>query len=195
MTEAAGLAERAAEVAAHGGDAVGEAVQRMDAIHQQSRRIAEIIGVIDGIAFQTNILSLNAAVEAARAGEQGRGFAVVASEVRALAQRSSGAARDIRSLINDSVEQIDAGSGVVRQAGQTMRDIVEAAGRVSTMMSGITRATTTQAHSLQGIQSAVVAMDNATQQNAALVEEATAATQSLKVQVGGLVNSIAAFRT
>jgi methyl-accepting chemotaxis protein len=192
--EASTLAGTAARIAEDGGTAVRQAVERMAAIHQQSRKIAEITGVIDGIAFQTNILALNAAVEAARAGEQGRGFAVVASEVRALAQRSAQAARDIKDLISASVQQIDEGSGIVQQAGNTMQRIVESVRSVSSMMEQISGAASAQSQELLSVQGAVGAMDQSTQQNAALVEEASAATMSLKQQVDGLVRAISVFR-
>jgi methyl-accepting chemotaxis protein len=188
------LARQAADVAVQGGAAVSEVVNAMDAISAQGRKIAEIIGTIDSIAFQTNILALNAAVEAARAGEQGRGFAVVASEVRTLAQRSGDAAKEIRTLIGATVEQVDAGTGKVEVAGQTMSRVVESIQKVSQMVGDITRAATEQAEGIAQVNSAVAEMDKSTQQNAAMVEEATAATESLRSQAGHLVESLSRFR-
>ncbi len=192
--EANRLAQDAANVAREGGVAVGEVVHTMDEIKAQARKIAEIIGTIDGIAFQTNILALNAAVEAARAGEQGRGFAVVASEVRLLAQRSSEAAKEIRGLIQSSVERIDGGVSKVQQAGQAMNRIVEAIGRVSQMVDDVTRAAGEQANGISQVHEAVSEMDRNTQQNAAMVEEAAAAAATLRQQAEGLVASLARFR-
>ncbi len=189
-----GLARQAADVAVEGGGVVSEVVEAMTAISTQSRKIGEIIGTIDSIAFQTNILALNAAVEAARAGEQGRGFAVVASEVRTLAQRSGEAAKEIRSLIGASVEQVDAGTGKVEAAGQTMGRVVESIQKVSRMVGDITRAASEQAEGIAQVNSAVAEMDKSTQQNAAMVEEATAATESLRGQAAHLVQSLARFR-
>ncbi|HJV95591.1 MAG TPA: methyl-accepting chemotaxis protein, partial [Albitalea sp.] len=194
-TEANRLASEASRVAQQGGEAVADVVQTMDAITVQAKRISEIIGTIDGIAFQTNILALNAAVEAARAGEQGRGFAVVAGEVRVLAQRSASAAKEIRELIGTSVEQVEAGAAKVHTAGETMRRIVASIEQVSTMVAEISRATAEQASGIQGVNSAVSDMDRNTQQNAALVEQAAAATESLKMQAAGLVQAVSVFRT
>ncbi len=188
------LAGDAARVAQQGGSDVGEVIRTMDGISAQARRISDIIGTIDGIAFQTNILALNAAVEAARAGEQGRGFAVVASEVRLLAQRSGEAAKEIRELITASLQNVEAGTGKVHAAGQTMERIVSAIGQVSTMVAEISRATADQAREIQGVNSAVADMDRSTQQNAALVEQSAAAAESLRVQSEGLVRTISAFR-
>ncbi|HEY9107775.1 MAG TPA: methyl-accepting chemotaxis protein, partial [Roseateles sp.] len=169
--EANQLASGASGVAARGGSAVGDVVRTMQGIQQSSTRIADIIGVIDGIAFQTNILALNAAVEAARAGEQGRGFAVVASEVRTLAQRSAQAAREIKTLISSSVEQVETGSRQVAQAGETIQDVVQAVGRVTQIIGEISAGVQNQTHSLGEVNTAVGQLDAMTQQNAALVEE------------------------
>jgi methyl-accepting chemotaxis protein len=188
------LAQGASAVAAQGGSVVAEVVQTMKGINDSSRRIAEIIGVIDGIAFQTNILALNAAVEAARAGEQGRGFAVVAGEVRSLAQRSSEAAREIRELITASVEQVEQGSTLVDRAGTTMQEIVTSIRRVTDIMAEISAASAEQSSGVSQVGDAVSQMDQATQQNAALVEESAAAAASLKQQAQGLVQTMAAFR-
>ena len=171
-----------ADVAAKGGQVVGQVVDTMASIKDSSRKIADIIGVIDGIAFQTNILALNAAVEAARAGEQGRGFAVVASEVRNLAQRSAGAAKEIKSLIEDSVGKVDAGGKLVDEAGKTMDEIVTSVKRVTDIMSEIAAASQEQSAGIEQVNQAVTQMDEATQQNAALVEEAAAAAESLQDQ-------------
>ncbi|MDO9195541.1 methyl-accepting chemotaxis protein [Rhodoferax sp.] len=187
------LASEASHVAQQGGSDVAEVVKTMDAISVQARRISEIIGTIDGIAFQTNILALNAAVEAARAGEQGRGFAVVASEVRSLAGRSAEAAKEIRGLIGASVEQVEAGTGKVHAAGETMRRIVASIEQVSTMVAEISRATAEQADAIHGVNEAVTDMDRNTQQNAALVEESAAAAESLRVQAAGLVQAVSVF--
>jgi methyl-accepting chemotaxis protein len=181
-------------VAQQGGNDVAEVVKTMEAINVQAKRIGDIIGTIDGIAFQTNILALNAAVEAARAGEQGRGFAVVASEVRSLAQRSSEAAKEIRGLIGASVEQVESGSVKVQAAGQTMHRIVTSIEQVSTMVAEISRATAEQASGIQGVNHAVSDMDKNTQQNSALVEQSAAAAESLRVQAEGLVRAISVFR-
>jgi methyl-accepting chemotaxis protein len=193
--DANGLAREASAVAAQGGEVVAEVVRRMDAINTQAKKIGEIIGVIDAIAFQTNILALNAAVEAARAGEQGRGFAVVAQEVRALAGRSGDAAKEIRTLISSSVEQIDAGVVKVQEAGSTMGRIVGAIQQVAQMVDGISRSAMDQAHGIAQVNEAVTEMDRTTQQNAAMVEEATAATEALRNQAESLVQSLSRFRT
>jgi methyl-accepting chemotaxis protein len=176
------LAQTAASVATQGGSVVDEVVCTMQGISDSSRKIGDIIGVIDGIAFQTNILALNAAVEAARAGEQGRGFAVVAGEVRTLAQRSAEAAKEIKALINRNVEQVEQGTTLVDQAGKTMTDIVGAIRRVSDIVSEIAQATMEQSSGIQQVGDAVGQMDTVTQQNAALVEQSAAAAESLKTQ-------------
>jgi methyl-accepting chemotaxis protein len=166
------LASTASEIAAKGGEVVSQVVHTMDGINQSANKIVDIISVIDGIAFQTNILALNAAVEAARAGEQGRGFAVVASEVRSLAQRSASAAKEIKELISDSVEKVNTGSALVDQAGTTMNEVVESVKRVTDIMSEITAASQEQSQGFGQVNQAITQMDEATQQNAALVEEA-----------------------
>ena len=188
------LAMAASGVAARGGGVVGEVVQTMEAINDASNRIVEIISVIDGIAFQTNILALNAAVEAARAGEQGRGFAVVASEVRSLAQRSASAAKEIKQLIDDSVSKVGAGTTLVRQAGSTMSEVVESVKRVTDVVSEISAASTEQSVGIDEINRAVSQMDEVTQQNAALVEQAAAAAQSMQEQAAGLANTVSVFK-
>jgi methyl-accepting chemotaxis protein len=188
------LAVAAGESAERGGTVVGQVVQTMSEIHASSRRIADIIGVIDGIAFQTNILALNAAVEAARAGEQGRGFAVVAGEVRTLAQRSAQAAREIKSLIGSSVEQVAAGAGQVQQAGAAMQEIVDNVVRVRAIIGEITTASTEQADGVQQINSAVTQLDQMTQQNAALVEQSAAAASSMSEQAVQLSGVVQKFR-
>jgi methyl-accepting chemotaxis protein len=188
------LAGTAADVARRGGDVVSQVVTTMSEIHAGSNRISEITGVIDGIAFQTNILALNAAVEAARAGEQGRGFAVVAAEVRSLAGRSADAAREIKALIGASVEKVGTGTQLVRDAGATMDEIVQSVARVTDALGGVTAASEGQAGSIQEINQAVGQLDNITQQNAALVEEAAAAAQSLKEQAAGLTRMVTSFR-
>jgi methyl-accepting chemotaxis protein len=187
------LAMQASSVAVKGGEVVDQVVQTMAGINESSRKIADIIGVIDGIAFQTNILALNAAVEAARAGEQGRGFAVVASEVRALAGRSAEAAREIKSLIGTSVERVGQGTLLVDKAGATMAEIVEAIGRVTDIMGAISAASAQQAQGVAQVGHAVTQMDQATQQNSALVEEMAAAASSLKAQAHDLVEVVAVF--
>ncbi|MFN3298145.1 methyl-accepting chemotaxis protein [Caldimonas sp.] len=192
--QAAQLAGVASDVAAKGGQVVGEVVHTMGEINASSKKIADIIGVIDGIAFQTNILALNAAVEAARAGEQGRGFAVVAGEVRNLAQRSAQAAKEIKSLIQASVERVEAGSGLVDQAGQTMNDIVAQVKRVTDLIQEISAATTEQTSGLNQINDAVGQLDQVTQQNAALVEQAAAAADSLAQQARRLVEAVSQFK-
>ncbi|SFN17844.1 methyl-accepting chemotaxis protein [Variovorax sp. OV329] len=188
------LAVSASEVAVKGGTVVGQVVDTMASIDASSKKIVDIIGVIDGIAFQTNILALNAAVEAARAGEQGRGFAVVASEVRNLAQRSAAAAKEIKGLINDSVGKVRAGSQLVGEAGQTMQEIVGSVKRVTDIMGEITAASHEQTQGIEQINQAISQMDQVTQQNAALVEEAAAAAASLQEQAGGLVHAVSVFR-
>ncbi|MFO1413609.1 MAG: Cache 3/Cache 2 fusion domain-containing protein [Burkholderiales bacterium] len=187
------LAAGASDVAVRGGEVVGQVVATMESITESSKKIADIIGVIDGIAFQTNILALNAAVEAARAGEQGRGFAVVASEVRNLAQRSAAAAKEIKTLIGDSVGKVETGSKLVDAAGKTMEEIVQAVKRVTDIMSEITAASLEQSSGIEQVNQAIAQMDQVTQQNAALVEEAAAAAESMKGQVAGLEQSVSAF--
>ena len=187
------LAAGASTVAAEGGRVVAEVVATMDAITASSRQIADIIGVIDGIAFQTNILALNAAVEAARAGEQGRGFAVVAAEVRSLAQRSAQAAREIKRLIGQSVEKVDGGARLVAEAGQTMADIVAQVRRVSDLVGEITAASVEQSKGIEQVGDAVAQLDQVTQQNAALVEESAAAAESMKQQAAKLAETVAVF--
>jgi len=188
------LAVSAVDVARQGGAVVTEVVTTMGHIHASAGKISDIIGVIDGIAFQTNILALNAAVEAARAGEQGRGFAVVASEVRNLAQRSAGAAREIKTLINDSVEQVNAGNQLVAKAGTTMTEVMASIQRVTDIMSEITAASREQEVGIEQINQAVNEMDAVTQQNAALVEEAAAATAALEGQASRLTQVVSVFK-
>ncbi|WP_305878727.1 methyl-accepting chemotaxis protein [Aquabacterium sp. CECT 9606] len=188
------LAQGASEIAAQGGEVVGQVVTTMQGISDSSRKIGDIIGVIDGIAFQTNILALNAAVEAARAGEQGRGFAVVASEVRTLAQRSAEAAKEIKTLIGRSVEQVEQGTVLVDQAGKTMGEIVGSIRRVSDIVAEISSASQEQSDGITQVGNAVGQMDQVTQQNAALVEESAAAAESLKGQAQQLVQSVAVFK-
>ncbi len=188
------LAQSASQIAGHSGVAVGQVVQTMQGIQAASRRIHDIIGTIDGIAFQTNILALNAAVEAARAGEQGRGFAVVAGEVRNLAQRSAEAAREIKQLINASVEQVEQGSAQVNQAGATMDELVASIQQVSAIVGDISTASAEQNNTMAQINQAVVQMDTVTQQNAALVEEMAAAASALRQQSGELVTAVGVFR-
>jgi methyl-accepting chemotaxis protein len=188
------LAVSASEVAVKGGSVVTQVVDTMGSINASSKKIVDIIGVIDGIAFQTNILALNAAVEAARAGEQGRGFAVVASEVRSLAQRSASAAKEIKTLIGDSVDKVDVGAKLVDQAGATMQEIVDSVRRVTDIMSEITAASQEQMSGIEQVNEAVTQMDSSTQQNAALVEEAAAAAQSLRDQAGKLSQVVSVFK-
>ena len=188
------LALQASSVAVQGGEVVGQVVQTMKGINDSSRKISDIISVIDGIAFQTNILALNAAVEAARAGEQGRGFAVVASEVRSLAGRSADAAKEIKSLINDSVERVEQGTALVDKAGATMTEVVGAIRRVTDIMGEISAASSEQASGVAQVGEAVTQMDQATQQNAALVEEMAAAASSLRTQAQDLVGNVAVFK-
>ena len=193
-SQARGLAEGAAEVARRGGQEVAEVVSTMDEINDSSRRIGDIVGLIDSIAFQTNILALNAAVEAARAGEQGRGFAVVASEVRALAQRSAGAAREIKSLITASVERTEAGARLVQHAGHTMQEIVDNVQKVSDMIGEVATGAADQSARIGRINGAVSQLDHMTQQNAALVEQSAAAADSLRQQLQLLTGAVAQFR-
>ena len=188
------LADKAEAVAVEGGFLVSQMVGTMDEIHRSSSKIADIIGVIDGIAFQTNILALNAAVEAARAGEQGRGFAVVASEVRNLAQRSAGAAKEIKSLISDSVSKVDSGSKLANTVGQTMEQVVESIKQVAKIMADIAEASREQSTGIEQVGNAVSQMDEVTQQNAALVEQAAAAAESLQEQASSLVRSVGSFQ-
>jgi len=188
------LAATASEVAVQGGSVVGQVVQTMGEINDASRKIVDIISVIDGIAFQTNILALNAAVEAARAGEQGRGFAVVASEVRTLAQRSASAAKEIKALIDDSVTRVDNGSRLVEQAGSTMSEVVASVKRVTDVVGEISAASSEQSAGIEQINRAIAQMDEVTQQNAALVEEAAAAAQSLQEQSHRLSETVSIFR-
>jgi methyl-accepting chemotaxis protein len=166
----------------------------MEGIQASSKKIADIIGTIDGIAFQTNILALNAAVEAARAGEQGRGFAVVASEVRNLAHRSAAAAKEVKALIEDSVGKVDAGTVLVGEAGQTMKDVVEGIARVTQIMGDISTLTRTQSDDIQAVDQAIVHLDEMTLQNAALVEEAAAAAQSMQMQADQLADVVRVFQ-
>ena len=188
------LAQGAASVASQGGEVVGKVVTTMTDIEQSSKKIAEIISVIDGIAFQTNILALNAAVEAARAGEQGRGFAVVASEVRTLAQRSANAAKEIKDLIENSVSKVADGSALVHQAGATMGEIVASVQRVTDIMAEISAASQEQSAGIEQVNQTIVQMDETTQQNAALVEEASAAARSMEEQAQALSEAVATFR-
>ncbi|MBT9465325.1 methyl-accepting chemotaxis protein [Hydrogenophaga sp.] len=188
------LAQSASKVAVEGGQVMSQVVDTMKGINESSRKISDIISVIDGIAFQTNILALNAAVEAARAGEQGRGFAVVAGEVRNLAQRSAAAAKEIKQLINDSVERVGSGTALVDKAGATMNEVVDSVKRVTDIMGEISSASKEQSNGVGQIGDAVTQMDQATQQNAALVEEMAAAASSLRTQATDLVQAVAVFR-
>jgi methyl-accepting chemotaxis protein len=192
--EACKLAVNASEIASQGGAVVSEVVTTMGSINDSSRKIVDIIGVIDGIAFQTNILALNAAVEAARAGEQGRGFAVVASEVRTLAQRSASAAKEIKALIDTSVHQVEAGTGLVDKAGRTMNDIVASIAKVSGIMSEIADASEEQRVGIEQVNFAITQMDQVTQQNAALVEQAAAAAAAMQEQSAQLAQSVSVFK-
>jgi methyl-accepting chemotaxis protein len=188
------LAQGASEVAQKGGEVVKQVVDTMDGISGSSRKIADITGIIDGIAFQTNILALNAAVEAARAGEQGRGFAVVASEVRSLAQRSAAAAKEIKALIEDSVAKVDSGSKLASEAGRTMDEVVTSVKRVTDIMGEIMAASREQSSGIEEVNRAVVQMDQVTQQNAALVEQVAAAAESLEGQAEGLARAVSVFK-
>lgn len=192
--EANQLAASASQVAVKGGAVVSQVVTTMGAIHASSKKIADIIGVIDSIAFQTNILALNAAVEAARAGEQGRGFAVVASEVRSLAQRSATAAKEIKTLIEQSVHNVETGSRLVDQAGTTMTEVVDSVMRVTTIMADLTDANLEQTAGIERVNESIVRMDEVTQQNAAMVEEAASAAQSMHNEADNLANAISVFK-
>jgi len=183
-----------ADIAVSGGEVVGKVIQTMGSIKDSSRKISDIIGVIDSIAFQTNILALNAAVEAARAGEQGRGFAVVASEVRNLAQRSASAAKEIKTLITDSVEQVEAGRKLVDEAGEAMDDIVTSVQLVADIIKGTAESSQEQSAGIEQVNQAIAQMDQVTQQNAALVEEAAAAAESLRDQAGKLTEAVSVFK-
>ncbi|MBP0599871.1 MCP four helix bundle domain-containing protein [Herbaspirillum sp. LeCh32-8] len=192
--EASRLAASASKVAQEGGAVVSQVVDTMESINDSSQKVADIVSVIDGIAFQTNILALNAAVEAARAGEQGRGFAVVASEVRSLAQRSSSAAKEIKTLIGDSVKRVESGSRLVAQAGATMADIVASVRQVSQIVDEIAQASQEQSSGIAGVNAAIARIDETTSQNAALVEQAAAAAQSLKEQAVQLTEVVGTFK-
>jgi methyl-accepting chemotaxis protein len=192
--QASDVATGAADIARKGGAAVDQVVGMMSGIQASSKKISDIIGVIDSIAFQTNILALNAAVEAARAGEQGRGFAVVAGEVRSLAQRSAEAAKEIKGLITDSVERVDAGARLADDAGRTMAEVVASVNRVSSIIGEIATATTEQSTGIAQVNQAVADLDKVTQQNASLVEESTAAAEQLRVLAGEMVETVAVFR-
>ena len=188
------LSSSAGKVAARGGVEVSQVVRTMQEINASSKKISEIIGVIDGIAFQTNILALNAAVEAARAGEQGRGFAVVASEVRSLAGRSADAAKEIKQLIHDSVQRVEVGTSLVDSAGQTMAEIVHSVQRVSDIIGEITAASAEQSHGIDAVNTSVAQLDQMTQQNAALVEESAAAAESMREQTEHVAAVVATFK-
>ncbi len=188
------LVTASAELAVKGGEVVGQVVETMDSIRESSSKIVDIISVIDGIAFQTNILALNAAVEAARAGEQGRGFAVVAAEVRTLAQRSAAAAKEIKTLIDDSVGKVETGGKLVDEAGTTMRQVVSSVKRVADIMADIDAASQEQSAGIEQVNQAINQMDQVTQQNAALVEEAAAAAQNMREQSGRLAGAVSVFR-
>ena len=192
--QASQLAVSASEVARKGGQVVDQVVSTMDDISDASRKIGDIIGVIDGIAFQTNILALNAAVEAARAGEQGRGFAVVASEVRSLAQRSAAASKEIKTLIGDSVEKVQNGAGLVDAAGHAMVEVVSSVRKVSDLIAEIAAASQEQSAGIEQVNTAITQMDQVVQQNASLVEEASAATESMKEQAGALLRTVSRFK-
>ncbi len=193
-THANQLAGNASQVAARGTEVVRQVVSTMGEIHHSSRKVVDIISVIDSIAFQTNILALNAAVEAARAGEQGRGFAVVASEVRNLAQRSANSAREIKKLIEESVANIDAGSQLVEQAGETMDELMQGVSSVTTLMSEIMSASREQSMGIEQVNVAITQLDGTTQQNAALVEQVSAAAQAMEEQSVQLEQVVQSFR-
>jgi methyl-accepting chemotaxis protein len=193
--QASSLASDASDVAERGGTVVKQVVHTMEEINTSSRKISDIIGVIDGIAFQTNILALNAAVEAARAGEQGRGFAVVASEVRSLAQRSAEAAKEIKTLIGTSVEKVESGTQLVSAAGETMNDIVQSVRKVADVISEITATSSEQSAGIASVNEAIAKLDQMTQQNAALVEQSAAAAESLREQSSHLASAVAVFKT
>ncbi|HEX6735050.1 MAG TPA: methyl-accepting chemotaxis protein, partial [Azonexus sp.] len=197
ISDSVGKVNQGSELVGRAGETMNEVVAQvvdtMSAIHQSSSKIADIIGVIDGIAFQTNILALNAAVEAARAGEQGRGFAVVATEVRNLAQRSAAAAKEIKGLISDSVNKVEAGNRLVDQAGRTMEEVVASIRRVANLMQEISEASREQSAGIEQVSMAISQMDEVTQQNAALVEQAAAAAESLEEQADGLAREVAVF--
>ena len=188
------MANSTSQIATKGNQVVNEVISTMHSINESSNKIVDIIGVIDGIAFQTNILALNAAVEAARAGEQGRGFAVVASEVRSLAQRSASAAKEIKQLINDSVEKVEAGSKLVNQAGITMDEILGSVNNLNVTINEIAVANSEQSSGIGQINQAIIVLEQTTQQNAALVEEAAAATESLKNQADHLEETVSQFK-
>jgi methyl-accepting chemotaxis protein len=188
------LATGASDIAVRGGEVVSKVVQTMSSISESSKKIVDIISVIDGIAFQTNILALNAAVEAARAGEQGRGFAVVATEVRNLAQRSAAAAKEIKTLINDSVDKVAVGTNLADKAGKTMEEVVNSVRRVTDIMAEISAASVEQSSGIEQMNQSITQMDDMTQQNAALVEEAAAAAESLQEQSEGLAAAVSVFR-